>query len=915
MHTMSTPVLVTKLYIPPPRDSVITRPRLIERLNEGLHRKLTLISAPAGFGKTTLVSDWLSGGGYPTAWLSLDDADNDPARFLAYLIAALQTVAPTIGDGVVSALQSPQPPPPESILTALLNAVASLPDHILLVLDDYHLVDARPVDDALAFLLDHLPPQMHLVMTTREDPRLPLARLRARGHLTEIRAADLRFTHEEAGAFLKEVMGLDLGPADIITLDGRTEGWIAGLQLAALSMQGHEDTTGFIQAFAGNHRYIVDYLVDEVLRRQPEPIRRFLLQTSILDRLSGPICDAVTGQEHGGSRLEALERGNLFVVPLDNTRHWYRYHHLFADVLQAQLVAEQPVLVTTLHQRASAWYEENGLVADAVRHALAARDFARAADLIERAMPDLRRSRHEAAALGWIKVLPRELVDCRPVLSALYAGLLLNHGEVEGVEELLANAERWLESTTGTSERPGASLASMVVVDDEEFHRLPGSIAVYRAGRALVVDDLAATVHHARRALDLIPAQDHFYRGAAAALLGLAAWTAGDLEAAHRSYADGMASLRRAGYIADATGGVLALADIRIAQGRLHDAMRTYRQALQLAAEHGPPVLRGTADMYVGMSELYCERNDLVAATQHLRTSTGLGDHIGFPQNPYRWRVAMARIREAQDDLDGALDLLDEAERLYVSDFFPHVRPIAAVKTRVLVAQGRVDEALAWAREQNLSANDDLSYLREFEHITLVRAILAESRDSPARPRNHGAMVLLGRLLSAAETGERMGSVIEILMLQALAHTLHEDIAAALVPLERALTLAEPEDYVRMFIGEGPLMASLLTEAVAQGIMPDYAGRLLTALGEVEPASDPTPSSSPSSSRSLIDPLSPRELEVLQLIAQGRSNREIAEHLFLALSTVKGHNRALFGKLGVQRRTEAVACARNLGLL
>ena len=913
MQTMATPVLVTKLYIPPPRSGVVARPRLIERLNGRPPRKLTLISAPAGFGKTTLVSEWLAGSEYLTAWLSLDDADNEPTRFLTYLIAALQTVAPNVGDGV---LQSSQPPPTEQMLTALLNDIATLPDDIVLVLDDYHLVDAQPVDDVLTYLLDHLPPRMHLVMTTREDPRLPLARLRVRGEMTEIRAADLRFTHEEAAAFLNQAMGLDLSAADLATLETRTEGWIAGLQLAAISMQGNQDAPGFIRACAGNHRYIVDYLVEEVLRRQSEPARDFLLQTSILDRLSGPLCDAVTNREHGSARLESLERGNFFVVPLDDKRLWYRYHHLFADVLQAQLVAEQPALVPTLHQRAGAWYEQNGLFADAIRHALAATDFAHAADLIERAMPDLRRSRREAAALGWIKTLPHELVHCRPVLCTLYAGLLLNHGEVAGVQDLLENAERWLEATAETSQWPGPTSAGMVVADEEEFHRLPGSIAVYRAGRALVTGDLASTVHHARRALDLIPDDDHFYRGAAAALLGLAAWTGGDLEAAHRSYAEGMASLQRAGYIADAIGGVLALADIRIAQGRLHDAMRTYQQALRLAAEHSTPRLRGTADMYVGMSELSRERNDLDAAIRHLQTSTGLGDVTGFPQNPYRWRVAMARIREAQGDLDGALDLLDEAERLYASDFFPNVRPIAALRTRVWLAQGRLDEALAWAREKGLSANDDLSYVREFEHITLARVILAQTRDSPDRLPNHGALALLERLLPASEAGERTASVIEILVVQALAHTLRGDIAAALVPLERALTLAETEDYVRMFIGEGPPMARLLAAAVDRGIMPDYAGRLLAAYGGVEPASAQAPATPrATTAQTLVEPLSPRELEVLGLIAEGLSNHEIGERLYLALSTVKGHNRVIFGKLDVQRRTEAVARARNLGLV
>src|SRR5947207_11412153 len=430
---MPTPILTTKLYIPRLRPNAVIRLRLLGRLNEGLHRKLTLISAPAGFGKTTLVSAWVERIERPVAWLSPDKEDNDPARFLTYLVATLQTIAVTIGEGVLNALQSPQPPPPEAVLTALLNEIAAIPDHFILVLDDYHVLEAQPVDQALAYLVEHLPPQMHLVIATREDPDLPLARLRARGHLTELRATDLRFTASEAAAFLNQVMGLSLSTEDIAALEERTEGWIAGLQLAALSMQGHQDVPGFIRAFAGDHRYIVDYLVEEVLQRQPAPVRSFLLQTAILERLSGPLCDAVTGQEEGNARLEALERGNFFVVPLDDTRHWYRYHHLFAEVLSARLLAEQPDQVATLHRRASAWYEQHGSTADAIRHALAAEDFERAADLVELAVPAMARSRQEATVLGWLKALPDELVRARPVLSVHYAGALLLHGVLEGV--------------------------------------------------------------------------------------------------------------------------------------------------------------------------------------------------------------------------------------------------------------------------------------------------------------------------------------------------------------------------------------------------------------------------------------------------------------------------------------------------
>ena len=927
---MSTPILATKLYLPRLRPNVVSRPRLLERLNEGLHRNLTLISAPAGFGKTTLVSAWVEGIERPTAWLSLDEGENDPARFLAYLVAALQTIAANIGEGVLGMLQSSQPPPTEAILTALLNEITTLPDNFVLVLDDYHVIDAKAVDIALTYLVEHLPPQMHLVIATREDPQLPLARLRARSHLTELRAADLRFTASEAAEFLNQVMGLSLSAEDIAALEDRTEGWIAGLQLAALSMQGHQDVPGFIRAFAGDHRYIVDYLVEEVLQRQPAPVRSFLLQTSILDRLHGPLCDAVTGQEEGNARLEALERGNFFVVPLDDTRHWYRYHHLFAEVLSAHLLAEQPDQVATLHRRASAWYEQHGSVADAIRHALAAFDFGRAADLVELAVPAMARSRQEATVLGWLKALPDELVRARPVLSVHYAGALLLHGELEGVEARLRDAEQWLDTKTDRGELALAPSAGMVVVDEAEFRGLPGMIAVYRAAIALALGNVADTMKYARRALDLVPEDDHHRRGSAAGFLGLAYWTSGDLEAAHRSYAECMALVQRSGHISDAIGCSIALADIRISQGRLREAMSTYERGLQLATEQSAPVLRGAADMHVGMSELHRERDDLHAATQLLLRSKELGELAGLPQNRYRWCVAMARIRKAEGDLDGALDLLHEAERLYVSDFFPYVRPIAAWMTRVWVAQGKLAEALDWAREQGLSVSDDLSYLREFEHITLVRVLLARYTSERAEHSMLEAMGLLERLLHAAEEGERTGSIIEILVLQALAHQMQGDISAALVPLERALTLAEPEGYVRIFVDEGPPMAVLLASlheharkrprAALTNVPLAYIERLLALLrGErvqegISPAATSS-ASAPAPAQSLLDPLTERELEVLRLIAAGLSNRAIAARLVLALSTVKSYVNTIYGKLQVESRTQAVARARALHLL
>ncbi|GAP18872.1 LuxR C-terminal-related transcriptional regulator [Levilinea saccharolytica] len=929
---MSAPILATKLYLPLPRSTVVSRTRLNERLNEGLlaGRKLTLISAPAGFGKTTLISEWITGCGRPVAWLSLDEGDNDPKRFLMYFITALQTIRPTIGAGVFGTLPSPQTPSIEAVLSNLINEIITVPDPFVFVLDDYHTIDSKPVDQALAFLIEHLPQQMHLVITTREDPDLPLARLRARDQLTELRAADLQFTQAEAAEFLNRVMGLNLSVEGIAALETRTEGWIAGLQLAALSMQGRSDTASFIQTFTGSNRYVLDYLVEEVLRQQTEAVQIFLLRTSILERMCGPLCEAVLCKPAGSGQeiLEYLERANLFIIPLDNERCWYRYHHLFADLLRHRLFHSNPLSFVdrqqeadermdaqALNRRASEWYEANDSAADAIHHALAAKDFERAAYLIELAVPETRRNRQGASVmeLGWLKALPDELVRFRPVLSVAYAFALFGSGEIEGVEARLLDAERWLHRMPNTREGTETRPVGMIVVDEDEFRRLPGMIALLRTAQALARNDMPATVKNARRVLELAPEDDYLMLGGAASTLGLTAWASGDLAAAHRMINDGMGNVRRAGYISPAIGNAITLGDIQIAEGRLHEAMITYQRALQWATTPGIPVLRGAADMHVGLSNLYFEHNDLQTALQHLLSSRALGELAGLPQNPYRWCAAMARILAAQGDLDGALDQLDKAERLYDGNFSPNLRPIATSKVRLWVTQGRLREALGWIREQELSVDDDLSYLREFDHITMARVLLALYQNDPTSLSIQEAMRLLERLLKAAEERGGMGSVIEILILQAMAYHAQGDLPAALEPLRKALTLAEPEGYVRLFVDEGLPMMQLLREAASRGITSDYTGKLLTAFEAGERKSQPK--ADLASAQPLIEPLSQRELKILQLIAQGFSNREIGERLFLALDTVKGHNRRIFDKLQVQSRTEAVARAREFGLL
>ena len=946
---MSTPILATKLYIPPLRPNLVLRPRLIERLNAGLHRKLTLISAPAGFGKTTLVSAWIHQNAElgmrnaeyqntpysafrtpnSVAWLSLDEGDNDPARFLAYLVAALQTLAPEIGKGVMGLLQSPQPPSSEAMLTALLNEIAAIQENFVLVLDDYHLIDAKPVDQALTFLLEHLPPQMHLVITTREDPQLPLARYRARGQLTELRANDLRFTPAEAAGVLNQVMGLHLAAEEISALESRTEGWVAGLQLAALSMQERADTSTFIQAFTGDHHFILDYLIEEVLQQQPERVRSFLLQTAILDRLSGALCDAVTGQEDSHGMLATLERANLFIVPLDDKRQWYRYHHLFADVLQARAIAEQPAQVPILHQRASTWYADNGLPADAIRHAFAAKDFVQAAGLIELAWPAMDGRFQSTMWLGWAKALPDELVRTRPVLSVAYAWALLNGGELEAAEARLRDAERWLDAL---AESAAAPKGHPVIVDTEQFRNLPASIATARTYQAQARGDIPGSVKYGQQALDLLPKGDHLRRGPAAALLGLAHWALGDLEAAHRAIADAMANFQKVGNLHFAISGTFGLADIRTTQGRLREAVKTYIQVLQLALTQGEPLLSGTADLYLGLSELYREQGDADAAIWHLRHSEELGDQAALPDWRYRLCRIQARFKATEGDWSGALDRLDEAERHYRRTPLPNVRPLAAMKTWVWLAQGRLNEALRWVQEEGLSVDDDLSFLREFEHITLARVHLAEYMHDHADRAIRDALCLLDRLQQAAEAGGRLGSVIEIGVLQALAHHAQGNLAPALVALERALTLAEPEGYVRIFVDEGEAMRLMILDfrfwiAQQPGIVQNtkltiYIDKLLAGFGNEPSKVDKSLLDEQSKIenpklkiQNLVEPLSDRELEVLRLLATELSGPEIAHQLMISLNTMRTHTKNIFSKLGVNNWRAAVHRAEELDLL
>ena len=934
---MASQLVDTKLFIPSVRRSLVARSRLSESLTRGAATRLTLISAPAGFGKTTALAAWLDQADQQrsVAWLSLEESDRQPASFWTYVVTALNRAAVSVGAGVLPLLQAAQPPM-EAVLTTVLNELATLPHHLDLVLDDYHLADGPEVAAGMAFLIEHLPPRVHVVLSSRVDPDLPLARLRARGELVEIRAADLRFTHEEVSAYLGHATGLNLTGRDIAVLEERTEGWVAALQLAALSMRGRRDVAAFIDGFAGDDRYIVDYLVEEVLARQPDDIRTFLVQTSILDRLTGPLCDAVTGRHGGKTMLEALDRANLFVVPLDDNRRWYRYHHLFADVLRTHLPDEYPDQVAELHRRASRWYDEVGEASPAVRHALACGDVDHAAKLVERAIPALLRNRQEATIRGWLDDLPDQVVRLRPVLASGFVAALMSIGEFDDARRRLQDVERWL--TTGVDGGAGAlrRTSGMLVADQTELARLPAVVELHWAGLALVAGDAPGTHRHAESAIARAAPQDYVTRAGASAVSGLASWAAGDLRAAYRGYSACVDGLTQAGHIADVLGCSITLGDLLITQGRLGDALATYEGALTLAGRQ-PGVLRGTADMYVAISQIALERGDLPTAEAYLRRSHHLGERLGLPQNPYRSRVAMARLQFAQGDVAGAVDLLADAQRVYTGDFLPNVRPIPALRARMLAAAGRLDEALDWAVEHRVSVDDDLSYAHEYEHVTMARVLLAQYRAQRLEPAVRDASRVLERLLGAAERGERTGSVIEILVLQALVHHAGGDVIAAVSALERVAGLAEPEGYVRVFAEQGPPMMALLRLLADKRPTWTYVRRLLAAAAPPAPAVtashvpaapvsaprlSPTPVSSVRAARvaetvggTVVDPLSDRELQVLRLLATDLDGPDVARRLVVSLNTLRTHTRNIYAKLGVNSRRAAVRRAGELNLL
>jgi LuxR family maltose regulon positive regulatory protein len=900
-------LLGTKVSLPRTRPDRLARSRLVQRLGEGMGRPLVLACTPAGFGKTTLLADWAADATLPVGWLSLDPDDNEPMRFWRYVVAALDRVVDGLGEHLVPLLSPGSGTSTHGVVTALINRLQAQPDELALVLDDYHLIDEPAIHDSLGFLLSHLPPRLHLVIASRSDPPLPLARLRASGQLAELRAADLRFTPQEAAAFLREVWKLDLAPEAVAALEARTEGWAVGLQLAALSLQGRPDPEAFLDAFAGTHRYVLDYLSEEVLGRLPDRMQAFLLQTSILERLSGPLCDAVTGASDGQGMLEELERANLFLVPLDGERRWWRFHHLFADLLRTRMLQLQPDKVPELHRRAAGWCEQHGLVDEAIRHALAAGDIPWATRLVEEHLGETLRRGESVALARWLSLLPNDTVRSRPGLCLAKAMTELNLDHRESVERLLAHAERaFHHQGWEPPELQIPTYGGMVA-------QVSAAIALLRAELAYDRADPDAVAAFARAALAHMADQEHGPRLFARSLLVGADWMTGRVVDTEPAFAQLLAEGRAAPAAYPVLRTCFMLGLVQQAQGKLGAALRTYREGLRLATEGDWFSVYHAGEAHVGIAQVLYQRNQLDEALQHAAQGVEFCRQVIELTELDVALVALAWVRQAMGDPDGALEAMEEACRTYARpDVVALAYPAWSERARLRLTLGRVEAAARWTREQGLTEHDEVSYLREGDHLVLARVLVAQGQ--PDR-----ALGLLERLDALAASQGRTGSLIQIRALRALALQAADEHQGALTLLAETLELAAPEGHVRVFADEGPPMAALLRSLLgtrrraraAAGAGTEHLHRVIQAF---QPATAPADSTA-RAGLGLIEPLTDRELEVLRLLAAGRRNRDIAAELVVTLETVKKHTSHIFDKLGAANRTEAVAHARRLGLI
>jgi LuxR family maltose regulon positive regulatory protein len=914
----STRLLLTTKLSPPRRGArLVDRPHVQQRLQRGLERPLTLIAAPAGFGKTTALRAWVreqeqSPVTPAFAWISLDASDNDPAQFWTYVCAALNQAHPGVADTSAAMLQAPSPPPLATMVRALLNALAALPRDVVLVLDDYHLIVRPEIHEALASLLEHPPAQLHLYLATRTVPPLPLARLRAYDQVNEIRADDLRFRPDEAAAFLGEVMQVELAAEDVMRLAERTDGWIAGLQLAGLSLRDHTDPAQFVATFDGSHRHVLTYLGEEVLAAQPEAVQSFLLRTALLERICAPLCDALTGRGDGQAMLERLEQANLFLIPLDEEGRWYRYHHLFAELLRHRLHQEHAEEIPALRHSAARWLESEGWIVEAAEHLLtAARDEAEAAALIERSARDLLMRGDVALLLRLMVRLPEVAIVARPHLCMYQASALFFFGRLAEVERRIAQAERHLHPTT-----PGAESTDVPLPDDEQ-RRLTGEIAACKATLAVMRGDATAAIEHAEAARTSLSEDEAGFYGNVSLPLGIAYMINGRVRAAEAALAEASRVSLAAGNLATATVALGIRGIVLAQQGRLRQAAVMYRQIIALAEARGGAARAMVGNAYAGLGELHYEQNDLVASRLALQKAVAVGQEWANGQDEVDGYARLAWVYQAQGQAVEAAEAMAQAERLLAqlaqsNMVFPWLEPlVAAASARLALRQGRLEAAQRWVRGRGLTVESytprSASQAHEFEYLTYARVLLA--MDQPT-----DATRLLGRMLAVAEDDERVGSEIEVRILLALVWQAQGESARALEMLARSAALAASEGYVRLFVDAGAPMRSLLvrlrTQAPKGGALRGYLDTLLAAFDRA-----PAVATARVASRSLVEPLSAREREVLLLLAQGRSTQEIARCLIVAVSTVKTHLHHLFAKLQAADRLQAVTRARELGML
>ena len=907
----SKPVLVSKLQVLPVPSSVISRQRLVDRLDESIHCKITLIAAQAGFGKTTLLSDWIHQRDIPVSWFSVESSDSDPLQFLTYMITALQDIDENIGRTALDLFKSPELPPLPSILTALVNSMNGVSEDFILVLDDYHLADAKPINTIMTFLLDHLPPRMHIILSTRSDPLLPLSRLRSQNQVLEIRATDLSFTREEIVQFIHKNLSTDLTQDDIRLLETKTEGWITGLQLAVLSLQGREDAAQFIKQFKGDNRYIADYLMEEVLAGQPEHIQKFLLYTSILDRLYGPLCDTVTGQKDSYQTLIELEKANLFIYSLDNEQKWFRYHRLFSDLLHQRLRHTQPDIVNELHHRASEWSLRNSFRDEAVFHALAAQDFDRASILIEDIAEPMWERGQQSKLLRWFASLPTGMVSKKPMLSILQARAQVMSGEPQSAELTLQRAEQALETACGEMFE--------MLPDGTSIHReldrdeLCGKIATVRAILGMYQGDVGRTTQQGRKALELLPKEEMVWRGVAASTLGMAqSWAGtGDFIKARQAFSEARDISEAAGNDSFSLFAGLGLAAIEVYEGRLKEALKAFRKLDNFVNEKGLAETGYASSIQSSIGAILFEMNEIEEGIslveESIKHSERIYDRIILEAN----RLNFVRMLFSQGEYHEAQNVIASIEQDIIDFEIPPwmKHRTSALRARIYLAKKNREEANRWVEDSGLNLKGRITHRHEAEFLAFARILHDQNRLDEA---DH----LLKRLINNAEAGNRTLVVIEALLIRSLVLYDRGDVNKALEVLDQVLILAEPGGFVRIFVDEGPDMAALLSKSLAgleksHGQQPScvsraYLKKLLVAFEAEKTAPK---------EKIHTESLSEREVEVLQLIAAGFSNKDIANKLFISLNTVRTHTKNINSKLEVHSRTQAVARAKELGLL